>query len=218
MPSPVWVRLFRLALRGLFRLVFRVRVIGVGNVPSTPFVACANHLGWVDAFLVLLFFPSRPRVYVLGEQEVKYISGFRTRLIDALGVMVMLDRNKPREALRVMSDVLSRGGSLLIFPEGHLGTQEGKISELQHGAAHISLLSDVPLLPVGLTGPSELWLRRTLTMRIGPPIPPDNYTGDLRTRLHTLTDALDAAMRALLPGDHARPRLKLLSRWLTDLF
>ena len=44
-----------------------------------------------DPLLVLLFFPLEPRVYVLGEQEVKYISGFRTKVIDWLEVMVMLD-------------------------------------------------------------------------------------------------------------------------------
>jgi len=130
----------------------------------------------------------------------------------------MLDRTKPVQALRIMQDMLKRGGSLLIFPEGRLGTEEGTINDLQQGAAHISQVSGVPLLPVGLTGTKELWLRRTLTMRIGQPIAPTTFEGDTHARVHDMTAALDRQMRALLPGDHERPRVKLLSKWLTGLF
>lgn len=184
----------------------------------TPMIICANHLGWADTFLVMLFFPAEPRIYVLGEQQVKQISGFRTHVIDWLEIMVMLDRSKPLEALRMMRDVLQRGGSLLIFPEGRLGTEEGALQELHDGAAHLSVVSGVPLLPVGLTGTSELWLRRKLTLRIGKPINPNEFEGDTRTRMHAMTERLDMEMRVLLPGDRdRRPRIKLLRRWLTEL-
>ncbi|HYP21526.1 MAG TPA: lysophospholipid acyltransferase family protein [Chloroflexia bacterium] len=211
------LRLFRWVLRAVFRLVFRVRVGGLEHVPDTPVIVCANHLGWTDPFLVLLFLPIEPRIYVLGEKQVRRISWLRRLVIDALGIMVALDRDKPLHALRTMSGVLHKGGSLLIFPEGQLGTEEGRLLELQDGAAHLSQKSGVPLLPVGLTGTSKLWLRRTLTVRIGPPIQPHHFTGDLRTRLHSMTASLDAAMRSLLPGDSERPRLRLLERWLTRL-
>jgi 1-acyl-sn-glycerol-3-phosphate acyltransferase len=131
--------------------------------------------------------------------------------------MVPLDRDKPMEALRTMSGVLHQGGSLLIFPEGHLGTEEGQLLDLQQGAAHLSQKSGVPILPIGLTGTSTLWLRRTLTVRIGDPISPQVFAGNLRARLHSMTVALDDAMRSLLPGDEERPRFRLMSRWLTKL-
>jgi len=213
-----YIRAFRLFVRSLFHIFFRIRVKGLGNVPHTPAIICVNHLGWTDPFLVLLFFPVEPRAYVLGEQEVKYISNFRTQVIDFLEIMVMLDRSKPVQALRIMQDVLKRGGSLVIFPEGHLGKQEGALLELQQGAAHLSQVSGVPLLPVGLTGTSELWLRRTLTMRIGKPIEPTQFEGDTRTRMHAMTAELDRRMHTLLPGDKERARVKLLKKWLTNLF
>lgn len=211
-------RLFRRVLWAVFRLAFRVRVLGLENVPASPVIVCANHLGWADHFLVLLFLPVEPRIYVLGEKQVRRISRPRTLIIDSLGIMVPLDREKPLHALRAMGKVLQRGGSLLIFPEGRLGSEEGRLCELQQGAAHLSQKSGVSLLPVGLTGTGKLWLRRTLTLRIGDPIPPSDFTGDLRARLHSMTGELDSAMRELLPGDHEHPRLRLLERWLTRLF
>lgn len=212
------VRLLWLLIRLLFRIFFRVRVVGLQNVPSRPAIVCANHLGWADSFLLLLFFPVEPRIYVLGDEQVKDISSLRTRAINALQIMVDLDRSKPREALRTMQDVMRRGGSLLIFPEGRVGQEEGKLHELQHGAAHLSVFSGAPLVPVGLTGTSELWLRRRLIMRIGKPIEPGLFSGDTRTRLHEMTAMLDQEMRALLPGDRDQPRVRLLRRWLTNLF
>jgi 1-acyl-sn-glycerol-3-phosphate acyltransferase len=207
-----------LLIQVLFRTFFRVRVVGLQNVPSRPAIVCANHLGWADPFLVLLFFPVEPRIYVLGDEQVKEISSLRTRVIDALQIMVDLDRSKPLEALRTMQDVLRRGGSLLIFPEGRLGEQEGNLHELQHGAAHLSVFSGAPLVPVGLTGTSELWLRRRLIVRIGKSVKPDEFSGDTRTRVHEITARLEQEMRALLPGDHDQPRVRVLRRWLTNLF
>jgi 1-acyl-sn-glycerol-3-phosphate acyltransferase len=187
------------------------------NVPNTHSIVCINHLGWADVFLVLLFFPVEPRIYVMGEAEVKDISAFRRWVIDSLQVFVMLDRSKPMHALRTMEDVLRRDGSILICPEGQLGTEEGHLLPLQHGAAHTSVLTGVPLLPVGLTGPSQLWLRRTLVVRIGKPVAPEEFEGSSRERTHAMTDRLAAEMQKLLPGDEEKPRVKLLQRWLTKL-
>jgi 1-acyl-sn-glycerol-3-phosphate acyltransferase len=213
----LYIRGFRRALRLLFKVFFRIKVVGLENVPNTPVIICPNHLGWADTFLPLIFFPVEPRIYVLGEEQVKYISGFRQRVIDSLQVMVMLDRTRPVQALRITEDLLKRGGSVLIYPEGKLGTEEGKLQTLQHGAAHASLTTGAPLLPIGLTGTSELWLRRTLTMRIGQPIDPAGVEGDFRTRVRAMTGALTVGMQALLPGDTERARVKLLRKWLTKL-
>lgn len=212
------IKVFRWVVRGLFWLFFRVRVIGLKNVPRTPVIVCANHLGWADPFLILLFFPAEPRIYVLGLHP-GHVSAFRTRVVDALQIMVAVDPAKPRQALQVAEDVLKRGGSLLVFPEGTaVGTREGTLLELQHGAAHISQVTGAPILPVGITGTSELWLGRKLTMRIGKPISPARFEGDLRTRTHAMTTRLGEELRTLLPGDDQRARYKPSRKWLTKLF
>src|SRR5213080_3117852 len=65
-PARWYHKAFRLLVRGLFRIFFRVRLKGLQNVPRTPVIVCANHLGWADAFMVLSFFPVEPRIYALG--------------------------------------------------------------------------------------------------------------------------------------------------------
>ena len=171
------LKLFRLLVRTIFLLFFRVRVPGLENVPRRNVIVCMNHLGWAEGFMVLLFLPLEPRIYGLGLREVAYMASWRTRLMNWMEIFIPLDRGKPREALRIMEDVLKRGGSLVLAVEGKLGDEEGKLYPLQHGAAHLSQTTGVPLLPVGATGTLELWLRKTLTLRIGKPIYPDEMRG-----------------------------------------
>src|SRR5205085_5243195 len=96
--APLRVKSARLVVRGLLRLLFRVRACGLENVPDTPVIVCANHLGWTDAFLILALLPVEPGLYVLGERAGVLRDSFRIRAINALQVMVPLDRHKPREA------------------------------------------------------------------------------------------------------------------------
>ncbi len=165
----------------------------------------------------MLFFPTEPLLHALGERDVMERAAWRRWLWRQLPLFLPLDRAKPREALRMMQDVLERGGALGIAPEGKLGTQEGTIGELQDGAAYLSIRTGAPLLPVGATGTLELWFRKELTLRVGEPIVPEASAEHTRARTRALTAQLDTAMRALLPGDTQSPRYKPLRNFLTKL-
>jgi 1-acyl-sn-glycerol-3-phosphate acyltransferase len=212
------LKLFRLLVRTVFQLVFRVRVLGLENVPRQNAVVAMNHLGWAEGFMVLLFLPSEPRIYGLGVRQVLYVASWRTRMINWMEIFIPLDRDKPRQALRAMEDVLKRGGSLVLAAEGKLGEEEGKLAPLQHGAAGLSQAAGVPLLPVGATGTKELWLGKRLTLRVGKPIFPNEFEGHPRTRTRDMTARLEKDMLALLPGDDQHPRFRPLGNWLTKLF
>jgi 1-acyl-sn-glycerol-3-phosphate acyltransferase len=42
------LKLFRLLVRTVFLLFFRVRVLGLENVPRRNVIICMNHLGWAS--------------------------------------------------------------------------------------------------------------------------------------------------------------------------
>lgn len=220
--SPVkWrIRLLRAVFRAIFQLIFRIKVYGLENVPRTQVIICPNHLSWADSLLVLLFFPVRPRIYALARYDEAYKTAFRRWVLGIVEVVVPLKERESVQALRTMTDILEGGGSLLIFPEGAVaGSREGSLLPLQHGASHLSLSSGVPILPVGVTGTREMWLRRTLTMRVGSAIDPAQFAdGDRRARTVALTTRLGEELLQLLPGDHERPRIKLLRKWLSEKF
>ena len=170
-PTPR-VRAVRIVLRGLCRLLFRVRVEGLEHLPRRQMIVCANHMSWIDAFLVLLFLPAEPRLFVLGRRTAVMTTAWRTRVVNWLGIMIPLDLDQPEVAMRQMGHVLEQGGSLVIFPEGGWGYVESALKPLRTGAARLSLWSGLPIVPVGITGASRLRLRGRLTLRIGAPINP----------------------------------------------
>jgi 1-acyl-sn-glycerol-3-phosphate acyltransferase len=222
--SAVRLPLGFLILRGLvgalFRLVFRIRVLGREHIPPGPCVICPNHLGWSDGFLMLLFLPAHPRLVMLGLHP-RAISAFRAWVVDHLGVMIELDRAHPVEGLRRAREALAAGYTLLIFPEGtYKGGQEGRLQPLHPGAAYLSIASGLPIVPVGLTGTQALWLRRPITIRIGPPLWPQPAAGTRHERADRMTAEVRKALQALLPGDRAGQvmRVRLLRGWLSTLF
>ncbi len=166
------VRVVRIVLRGLCRLLFRVRVEGLERLPRRQMIVCANHMSWIDAFLVLLFLPAELRLFVLGRRTAVMTTPWRTRMINWLGIMIPLDLDRPEVAMRQMGRVLEQGGSLVIFPEGGWGYVEGALKPLRTGAARLSLQSGLPIVPVAILGTKRLQLRRRLTLRIGVPIDP----------------------------------------------
>lgn len=208
----------RVFVRGVFGIFLRVRIVGRRNLPRGPAILCVNHLGWADLFVPLLYLPLEPRLHVLGEEHVKYRSGFRNWLIDRLDIMVPLDRSKPLAAFEAMVQLLRAGGSLLLYPEGVVGHSEGTLQPLQEGAALAALEAGVPLVPAGITGAASLWFGKRLTLRIGRPLDPAAFAGDPETRRAAMTRQLAARMRGLLPGEAETPRRKPLGHWLTHLF
>ena len=56
-----------------------------------------------------------------------------------------------RQTLRYIGELISRGYSILIYPEGRR-TQKGEIARFQPGAAMIAARLEVPVVPVRLEG------------------------------------------------------------------
>ena len=214
------VRVMQVVIRAIFRALFCIRVSGLDNLPGGPVIACSNHLSWADPFLVLLFFPIEPRTYALADHNAVGRTGFRAAMMRLLKVVVTVSPDSGYRALREMEDVLRRGGSLLIFPEGAPppDVREGEVRQLKCGAAHLAIMSGTPLVPIGIAGTSELWLGRRLAMRVGRPINPADFTGTPRERALALNDRLARDIAALVPSVKQPGGPRLLRRWLKNLF
>jgi 1-acyl-sn-glycerol-3-phosphate acyltransferase len=68
--------------------------------------------------------------------------------------------------------VLSRGGRVLIFPEGRY-SRGRRLRPLRKGVAHFALQAGAPIVPVALKGADKLRLGARITISIGTPVYPD---------------------------------------------
>jgi glycerol-3-phosphate O-acyltransferase / dihydroxyacetone phosphate acyltransferase len=171
--------LFRLALRIFFR---RVEVEGVERVPPEGAVIFAvNHPNALVDPLLLLCFAPRP-VSVLAKAPLfsMPVIGSFVRAFDSIPVYRSqdpgTDLSKNRETFEAARGLLSRGGSLVLFPEG-ASHDDPKLRRLKTGAARIALgagaLSGSPLalVPAGLYYTWKQRFRSSALLSFGNPIP-----------------------------------------------
>jgi 1-acyl-sn-glycerol-3-phosphate acyltransferase len=113
---------------------------------------------------------------------------------------------------KVVSRCLQLGGALALFPEGDFGPREGELLPFKKGFAHFSVASGVPVVPVALVGPKDVWLGKRIGVYIGEPIPAQ---GKGVEEMHRI--GAEAVGNLLVPYEEP-PGPKPLRRWLTGLF
>ena len=199
----------------LVRTVFRIRLSGRENLPSSGnYIVIANHLGWLDWALLLMFFPPEPRIHFLADPTGLVKRPVEWWLVRITGGYVVVDHEKRGDPalFRHVYRCLELGGAVAIFPEGRYGTEEGKLLTFRKGFAHFATDAGVPVIPVALSGTRELWVGKRVQIAIGEPIAPAGHSADSLTRLS------QERVAALLPGYEQPTGRKPLRRWLTNLF
>jgi 1-acyl-sn-glycerol-3-phosphate acyltransferase len=212
-------RLMWLLCRLLTRILFRARVSGLEHWPPAPFQLVANHHNGFDPIIVIGVAPLEPRISWFGPKEADFGHGFKNRVMGFFGGMIPYhpDRITLTSAVRAVRRVFAAGGVLGIFAEGRVGFREAELLPFEDGAAAFAMASGVPIVPCAIVGTTELWFRKRIEVRFGPPIQPDPGL-----RGHAGRDALEARMRqaiaALLPAhEPRRSRRRPLGRLLTDI-
>lgn len=206
----------RLVLKALMRLLCRVRVQGLENVPPTGgFLLASNHLSFIDSVVIPVVVPRRVAFLAKAEYfEGRGLRGAVNRLwFRGLGA-VPVRRGSHGEAmasLHVALHVLRDGDGFGIYPEG-TRSRDGRLHRGRTGVAWLALASGVPVVPVGVVGTdrvqpvgSRLPHIAPVTVRFGPPLDADRYqslpAGAARRRM---TDDIMAAV-AELSGQQVAP-------------
>ena len=133
----------------LFRLAYRVRVVGRHRVPPTgPVLFVGNHSGYLDGPLLAAWAPRATSVLVKSEMFRGSLGVF----LRFLGHIPITRGSGDRTALQTAVAVLARdgGGAVGMFPEGTRG--RGDVAAVQQGAAWLALQSGARLVPVAFLG------------------------------------------------------------------
>jgi 1-acyl-sn-glycerol-3-phosphate acyltransferase len=168
-------RVMRVVLLPVLHLLFAIRVTGRANIPSgSGFVVIANHLNWLDSFVITAAFPPEPRLHFLGDPTMLQTHWLQWRFIRSIGGYIPVNkRDGSGPALyRHVNRCLRRGGVVALYPEGHYGAAESEVGAFKKGFAHFAIANHVPIVPVALSGTKDLWLRKRVLVIIGEPIEP----------------------------------------------
>ena len=152
--------LIRAVLVPVSRLAFRTVVEGREHVPREgPVILAANHLSFLDSFLIPLVSP-RP-VAFLAKAEYFTRPGLLGRLSGSalLGLgAVAVPRGEHRAAqaaLETALGVLRDGRAFGIHPEGSR-SRDGRLYRGRTGVAWLALASGAPVVPVAVIGTDRI--------------------------------------------------------------
>ena len=172
-------RVFCLASRVLMRSYLHQRVEGLEHLPrGAAFILVANHSSHLDtvAVQVALDGAGLP-LRVIGARDYFFNAAPKAWFFHNCVHVLPLDREEdPRSGLLTCREVLARGTSLLVFPEG-TRSPTGRMGPFKAGAGILALELDVPLVPVAITGTfaalpkGRRWPRHArVTVRFGAPL------------------------------------------------
>ena len=223
-------RIITALLKVILRIFFRrVEVAGLERVPKNRAVIFVlNHPnGLVDPLFILCFAP-RP-VSLLGKStlfKMPFI-GWLARAMDTLPVYRQQDKgedvSRNRETFQKCRDLLERGGSLALFPEG-VSHSEPSLRPLKTGAARIALgaasagmSKDLMIVPAGLYYTAKATFRSSALLYFGEPIkvnsvPLDENCEPPREAARLLSDQLGVALRQVTLNADQKQALDIVAQ------
>lgn len=137
----------------LFRILFRMRVYGLKNIPrSGGALMIGNHVHNADPVLMMTACP-RPTHFMAKEEiwKVPVASWIATKT----GAFPVRRGTADRAALRRADEILQDGRLVVIFPEGTRSVTGG-LKKAFPGVSLIATKSGAPLIPVAVLGTEDI--------------------------------------------------------------
>jgi 1-acyl-sn-glycerol-3-phosphate acyltransferase len=180
----------------IYKLVFRMTVRGKEHVPRTGgvLVVC-NHLSNLDP--PMMGWASRPRKSFYMAKKELFATPVASWLISSLGAFPVDRGGLDRSAIRVARDLLARGESVLMFPEG-TRSRDGFLRAAFPGAGSMGLDPGVTIVPAAIWG--SQFPRGPVRVVFGPPVPTEGLSAGTRgARAAELTTRMMQAIADLVP-------------------
>jgi acyl-[acyl-carrier-protein]-phospholipid O-acyltransferase/long-chain-fatty-acid--[acyl-carrier-protein] ligase len=186
----------RMLVGSIVRAGWRFRVVGEANMPASgPVVVVANHLSWLDGFLLPLASPRPIRMVVYGPN----IQGRFLRMLADQWRFILFDP-RPKSigtALKTIQSGLADGDVIGIFCEGGI-SRTGQLLGFKRGLEWLLEKVEAPIVPLSIDGlwgslltfsegqyfskRPRLW-RRPITLTFGPPLPVGGHPDQARLAL-----------------------------------
>jgi glycerol-3-phosphate dehydrogenase (NAD(P)+) len=169
--NPIAYWLVRAVFQPFFHLYFRMSRIGREHIPDGPVIFAANHRSFLDPF-VLATLARRPLYYVAKQELFRH--GVQAWILNALGAFPIDRGNADTSAIETARDILARGDSVLIFPEG-TRVRPGPLGAPKRGVGRLAIKSGCPVVPVAVIGTEAIrrgWRIRPhkVRIRVGRPL------------------------------------------------
>ncbi len=133
----------------------RLEVSGIDNIDrSCSYIFVSNHLSFLD--IPILFRVIPVNLYFVAKEEIKKMP-FVGWYMWATG-MIFIDRanrDKAFQSLKRAGKLIRNGKNVIMFPEG-TRSKDGHVSQFKKGPFVLASESDLPVIPIALSGPEKI--------------------------------------------------------------
>jgi 1-acyl-sn-glycerol-3-phosphate acyltransferase len=153
-------------------LIYRVRAIGVKNVPKDgPLILAPNHFSQMDHFFVGLYL--RRQIRFMAKSQM-FGPPLLTYIYKHGGVFPVRRGHHDEEAFKTAFTILDQEGMLLVYAEGGR-SRSTTLGQPKPGIGRIALESGAPVVPVAIFGSASVrrWKRLRfprVTVEFGEPV------------------------------------------------
>jgi 1-acyl-sn-glycerol-3-phosphate acyltransferase len=147
------------------------------NIKKGPLLIIANHKSFLDPLIVGLCFPFFSRIFPLRfiAKDTFFKNPIGWIFYKSLGAFPACKGQGLAESLKIPSQILREGGSVMFFPEG-IRIREDSLGRAKIGAAELaSNFPEVPIIPMAIFNTHKvghlglLYKRSRLRVKIGEP-------------------------------------------------
>ncbi len=143
---------------------YHVQKVKVSPLPDGPYVILANHISYLDIFLMYSILPGHPFLFMGKSEILKYpIVGAYFRRMNI--PVFRGNRIKAAKSLIKASKEVKNGWSIMIFPEGGIpDDNQPQMIPFKQGAFQLAKNLNVPIVPVTFTNNHKLFSDPTMIL------------------------------------------------------
>jgi 1-acyl-sn-glycerol-3-phosphate acyltransferase len=168
----------------------RVDVEGLEHIQQgQSYIVISNHLSNFDIWCTYASVPRNIRF--VAKKELLRIPVFGQAL--AVSDHIVIDRQNPEEAIAIINAAAARcpqGICILFYAEG-TRSQDGKVHAFKHGGAMLAIRTQLPIIPLSISGTRKFLPKRSVVIRpggrvkivIAAPVPTTGLPVDARDEL-----------------------------------
>lgn len=187
----LFYKIIRPIITLLFPLLFKPKIIGEENIPTTGAVILAgNHTHIFDC--LLLISSTKRCIHFLAKKELWI--GIKKIIFANLGLIPVDRKKKDHRALEEAEKYLNNEKVIGIFPEGTTEKEKGKMLPFKMGAIKMAKDTNTKIVPFAIKGDYKLF-SKNLSITFGKSI--EVKSNDLEVE----KERLGAYVKALIEGD-----------------
>ena len=198
-------RLYKFFGLPLFKLITRIEIKGIENLPDGPFILASNHINNFDVLTIGISLPRHPLFMAKEELFKNWFLGWNFRMA---GTFPVKRGGYDTWAMKQAGLILRAGQMLVIFPEGTRGGHKAQLRRGKPGVVMLALENNVPVVPLAILGTQDIRIGRArpqVTLCVGEPFEVAQFAGSppyQPATIRELTTILMKRIATMLPPNH----------------